>query len=121
MYGYIIFSVSMALAVVCISYSSMARQNGWPVGEILSKDTSVSKIAAFVTALWVVVKAFMVFQWWSPLVILVIGWLVGFILTMALKQNVQFLGLLGIFPAFLFTILYLSESKPFGMLHTIFS
>jgi hypothetical protein len=119
-YGYIIFSASMAAAVVCMSYSLMARQNGWPVGEILSKDASVPKIAAFITALWVIGKSFMVFQWWSPLAIVVLGWLLAFILTMVLKKNVQFLGVLGIFPALVFTILYLSESKPFGMLHAIF-
>jgi hypothetical protein len=111
----------MVAAVICISYCPMARQNGWPVGEILSKDGAMPKIAAFITALWVVGKSFMVFQWWSPIVIVAIGWLVAFILTVALKEGVQFVGVLGIFPALAFTILYLSESKPFGMLHAIFS
>jgi len=120
-YGHIIFIVSMVAAVICISYCPMARQNGWPVGEILSKDGAMPKIAAFITALWVVGKSFMVFQWWSPIVIVAIGWLVAFILTVALKEGVQFVGVLGIFPALAFTILYLSESKPFGMLHAIFS
>jgi CHASE2 domain-containing sensor protein len=111
----------MAVAVVCISYSSMARQNGWPVGEILSKDASVPKIAAFITALWIVGKSFVVYQWWSPLIIVFIGWFVAFVLTMVLRQNVQFVGVLGIFPALAFTILYLSESKPLGMLQSIVS
>lgn len=111
----------MAVAVVCISYDSMARAKGWPVGGILSKDGSVPKIAAIITALWVLGKSFMVFQWWSPLVILVIGWLLAFVLTMILKKNVQFIGVLGVFPALALTILYLSESKPLGMLNVIFS
>ena len=121
MYGHIIFVVSMGVAVICISYDSMARAKGWPVGELLSKDASVPKIAAIITALWVVGKSFMVFQWWSPLIILVIGWVLAFLLTMSLKKNVQFIGILGIYPALALTILYLSESKPLGMLHDIFS
>lgn len=121
MVGYVIFISSMALAVICISYDSMARAKGWPVGEILSKDASLPKIVAFITALWVLGKSFMVFHWWSPIVILVMGWGLAFALTMTLKKNVQFVCTLGIFPALVFTILYVSEGKPFGMLHKLFS
>ncbi|KAF3977718.1 MAG: hypothetical protein HFP77_05415 [Methylococcales symbiont of Iophon sp. n. MRB-2018] len=121
MIGYIIFICSMAMAVICISYDSMARAKGWSVGEILSKDASLPKIAAFITALWVLGKSFMTFYWWSPILILVAGWILGFVLTMMLRKNVQFIGILGIFPALVLTILYISEQKPFGMLHKLFS
>jgi len=119
-YGYIIFTCSMAVAAICISYDSMARAKGWPVGKILSKDASLPKIVAFITQLWTLGKSFMVFEWWSPFVVLIIGWHLAFLLTMSLRKNVQFLGLLGIFPAFVLTILYVSESKPLGMLQDIF-
>ncbi len=121
MVGYIIFVCSMALAITCISYDSMARTKGWPVGEILSKGASLPKIAAFITALWVLGKSFMVFQWWSPIVIIALGWVLAYFLTMTFKKNVQFICILGIFPALVFTILYISETKPFGVLHNIFS
>ena len=121
MIGYIIFISSMALAITCMSYDSMARPKGWPVGEILSKDASMPKIAAFITALWALVQSFLVFSWWSPLVILILGWFLAFFLTMSLKKNVQFVCIVGIFPALILTILYISEEKPFGMLHKIFS
>ena len=121
MIGYLIFIFSMAMAVICISYDSMAHTKGWPVGEILSKDASLPKIAAFITALWVLVKSFMTFYWWSPIVILIAGWLLAFVLTMMFRKNVQFVCVLGIFPALVFTILYISEQKPFGMLHKLFS
>ena len=111
----------MALAITCISYDTMARSKGWPVGEILSKDASLPKIAAFITALWVIGKSFMIFHWWSPIAILILGWLMAFLITMAFKKNAQFVCILGIFPALLFTILYISEEKPFGMFHKIFS
>jgi len=121
MVGYVIFIFSMAMAVICISYDSMARAKGWPVGEILSKDASLPKITAFITALWILGKSFMVFQWWSPIAILFIGWILAFALTMMFKKNVQFVGVLGVFPALVFTTLYISETKPFGMLHKLFS
>ena len=121
MVGYTIFIFSMATAVICISYDSMAGAKGWPVGEILSKNASLPKTTAFITALWILGKSFMVFYWWSPIVILIIGWILAFALTMIFKKNVQFIGVLGVFPALVFTILYTSESKPFGMLHKLFS
>lgn len=121
MYGYIIFILSMAAALICMSYSQMARASGWPVGEILSKETSLPKIAAFITLLWVIGKSFMVFQWWSPLIIIVIGWIVAFVLTRVLRENVQFIGIIGIFPMLLMTVLYTSETKPLGMLSNLLS
>lgn len=121
MTGYVIFTCSMAIALICISYDSMARSKGWPVGEILSKDASVPKIVAFVTVLWVLGKSFATFHWWSPIIILIAGWFLAFALTMALRKNVQFLCVLGIFPAFLFTVIYVSENKPFGLFHKLFS
>ena len=121
MIGYFIFICSMALAITCISYDTMARSNGWPVGEILAKYASFPKITAFITALWVIGQSFMVFNWWSPIVIIILGWVLALIITMSLKKNVQFVCIIGIFPALVFTILYISEEKPFGMLHNIFS
>ena len=111
----------MAIAITCISYDMMARSKGWPVGAILAKDASVPKIVAVITALWVLGKSFMIFQWWSPIAIFIMGWILAFILTMLLKKNMQFVCVLGIFPAWVLTILYISESKPFGMLHNIFN
>jgi len=99
----------------------MARSKGWPVGEILAKDASLPKITAFLTAIWVIVQSFITFNWWSPIAILILGWIFAFLLTMTLKKNIQFICIVGIFPALFFTILYISEDKPFGMLHKLFS
>jgi hypothetical protein len=97
----------------------MAQAKGWPVGEILHKHASLPKIAAFITALWILGKSFVIFAWWSPIVILMVGWMSAFLLVMALRQNVQVLAVAGIFPALVLTILYVSEDKPFGMLHRV--
>ena len=111
----------MTLAITCVAYDSMAQSKGWPAGEILSKDASFPKIVAFITILWVLGKSFMVFQWWSPIVILILGWILSFILTITLKKNVQLICIPGVFPAFIATTLYISEAKPFGIFHNIFS
>jgi hypothetical protein len=121
MIGYAIFICSMAMAVACISYDSMARAKGWSVGEILAKDASLPKITAFITALWILGKSFMVFSWWTPIVILIVGWFLALALVMMLRKNVQFVCIIGIFPSLVFTILYISEEKPLGMLHKLFS
>lgn len=121
MMSYLIFVGSMAFAVICISYDSIARAKGWPVGEVLSNDASLPKIIALITAIWILAKSFLVLEWWSPFAILALGWFIAFILTMALRKHVQFLGILGVFPALFFTIIYISESKPFGMLYSMFS
>lgn len=117
MTGYIIFICSMAMAILCITYDSMARAKGWPVGVLLSKDASLPKITAFITAIWILIKSFLILHWWSPIVILIAGWFLGFFLTMLIRKMVQPICIIGIFPAFLFTILYISEDKPLGWLH----
>lgn len=120
MIGYIIFICAISSAVICISYDTMARTKGWAIGEILLKDASYPKIASLITVAWVLIKSFIAFNWWSPILILITGWLLALFFTMILKKNVQILGLLSIFPMFILTVLYVSESRPCGFLHNLF-
>lgn len=117
--GHLIFVVAVAFAIVCISYQSFARARGWPVGELLSRDASVPRIFAFVTIVWALVKSFLLFHWWSPLLIVVVGWSLAFTLTMILKKHAQTLCILGLVPGLICTILYVSERRPFGLLHRL--
>ena len=119
MIGYMIFTVTAALAICAVSYDTFARARGWPVGEVFAKDASFVKLFAVIAGIWAVGKSFFVLHWWSPLVVLVLGWLLAFIITLVFKSWTQFLVFL-VFPLFVLTILYLSESKPFGMLHGLF-
>ena len=121
MVGYVIFISAMVISISCISYSGIAQAKGWPVGMLLHKEASLPKIAAFITVLWILVKSFIIFHWWSPFVILISGWILALVLTYTIKKNVQFVCILGVFPSLIFTILYISEAKPFGLLHKIFS
>ena len=119
MIGYTIFTIAVALWLGSVSYTIMAHSRGWPVGEILSGDAPIPPFVGFVTGLWALAKSFYLFNWWSPIVILAAGWILAFAITMLLKQRSQFLWVIGVFPAFLFTILYTSESKPLGILHMV--
>lgn len=121
MIGYIIFIFSIGLALACLAYDTTARSEGWSVGTILAKDASLPKIASYMTVLLILVKSFIIFSWWSPLVILIISFFLAFYFVMILKENVQILCIYGIFPALVFSILYISEKRPFGMLHILFS
>ena len=98
----------------------MARARGWPVGETLDEDVSIPKIFAFVAAPWVLVKAFIVFYWWSRVLVIVLGWALAFLVTMLLKKHTHVLCVLGIIPAFVFAVLYHSEQNPFASISLIF-
>ena len=117
MYGYIILICSTAIGIICISYRDMAIPHRWPTGEILLSGTSLPQILALTTILWALGKSFFVFFWWSPIVVLALGWVLAFVITMGLKHHVQWLGVIGIYPAQLLTLLYISDSKPLGVFH----
>ncbi len=74
-----------------------------------------------VTALWALGKSFVVFEWWTPILVFVLGSVLAFVVTFTLKQWTQLLCTLGIFPALFFTVIYVSEEKPLGFLHRLFS
>lgn len=98
----------------------MARALGWPTGEILANNGSIPEMLAFLVVIWIVVKSFILFHWWRPILISIAAWLLALILVMTLKAYVQHLCIIGIVPAFVFVILYVSEKKPIGMASKIF-
>jgi hypothetical protein len=91
----------------------------WPIGALLASDASVPKLCAFVAVLWALVKAFIVFSWWSPLAVLAIGWLIALALVFTLRTHVQWLLVPGVFVTFILSILYVSEERPFGFLSNV--
>ncbi len=120
MIGYCLFIAAVSIAIATISYPGFARAKRWPVGTILAADASIPKIVAFIAIAWALAKAFFVFQWWSPLMILPLGWLLAVALTLTLKRNTQALAILGAFPAYLLIVLYESEQRPLGFLNAFF-
>lgn len=119
MVGYIIFTATISLAWICISYKDFALKSGWPIGTILNNDTSLPKLMSIVALLWALVKSVLVYNWYSFLIVGILGFFIAFTLTSLFKKNVQFLGVIGIFPMWFLTIIYNSEEAPFGFFHNL--
>jgi hypothetical protein len=119
-YGYAIFSLAIAMAVACSAYAGVARARMWPIGEWLSSSASLPRIGAIITILWVVVKSYVVFSWWSPLIISTVGFSLAFALTFAMREKIQCVIVPGIFISFILAALYVSERLPFGFVSRLF-
>ncbi|MEI6300951.1 MAG: hypothetical protein WCR74_05865 [Betaproteobacteria bacterium] len=119
MIGYAIFSATLAFSIMCVAYSGMAKSYGWPVGTILAEGASIPKVMAFVGGILSVVRSFVVYEWWTPVVVIVIGQVVAFILLMTFKGKAQAICVVGTVLGFFFTSLYQSESRPFGFFHAL--
>ena len=118
--GHLFFIAAVSIAIAVISYDSFAQSQGWPVGSILRSDASTPKIVSFVLIGWALIKAIFVFHWWSPVLILALGWFLALGLVLTLKKNTQVLCILAVFPAFALVVLYQSEARPLGFLSALF-
>lgn len=96
---YIQLTIAVAISIACISYPVMAHQNQWPIGSVFAKKLPLPATVAFVTLVWSLLKAFSILSWWSPLAVLVVGWLLACCITMALKSKVQYVCVFGCLPA----------------------
>lgn len=121
MIGYAIFICSAAIAVATLSYLIYAVPRGWPVGMIFIRDDGYRpKMVAAAVTLIVLVKSFLTLDWWSPLVIVVAGYLLAGALTAKAKSWTQLICLVGLGPAGVLSLLYKSERQPFGFLQQFF-
>ena len=119
MYGYIILICSTAIGIICISYRDMAIPYRWPIGEILLSGISLPQILALTTIFWALGKSFFVFFWWSPILVLVLGFALAFLMTMIFRQLTQIVCVICIYPAFILAVNYVSESRPFGLFNLL--
>lgn len=97
---YIPLAIAVAISIASISYRWMAQQAGWPVGSILDKTVSWPAAVGGITITWCLLKALSLLAWWSPLLLLVAGYFLAFVLTTMLKEKVQYLCVFGCIPAF---------------------
>lgn len=116
MIGHIIFIFTVAIGLACVSYEIMARNYGWPVGEVFAKTLSIPKLFGFFGAIYALIKSFLIFYWWTPFVVLVFAQFLAFGIVMVFKKNTQIVCIFGVFLGFIFTVLYTSESTPLGFL-----
>ena len=95
--------IKMALLVLTfgfglsiVAYSSFADQKGWPVGKWLRDATSLVSLFGFLGMISSPIVAAIFFPWWAVAVVIVAGFIVGLVATLALKIHVQYLAPLGL-------------------------
>ena len=93
---FIILTAIFALGLDAISYKYYATSAYWPVGEILDKDGSWLHALGFLALLATPGIAFYLGPWWHALILIIAGFLTGFVLMMMLKSKIQPLIILGL-------------------------
>lgn len=89
-----------------IAYPSFANHKGWPVGQWLRTGTSVVSIFGFLGMICSPIVAAVFISWWAALIVVVAGFFVGLIVTLALKTYVQFVAPAGLLVCWVADILY---------------
>ena len=103
---YLILAFTFGSAFVIVGYEDEARERGWPVGSWLSGDAPPLKIIAILNMLLAIGLSFYIYKWWSPLVVLAVGFIYGFLASMILRYRVQFLALVGTVVGFVLCLVY---------------
>ena len=101
-----ILAITFGSAFILIGYEEEAINKGWPVGMWLSGDASWLKVLAFLAMIGTLGLSFYIYFWWSPVIVFGLGFLFGFIATQLLKQNVQFIAVLGTVVGWVICLIY---------------
>ncbi len=105
--AFIILTAIFALGLDAISYKYYATSAYWPVGEILYKDGSWLHALGFFAILSTPGIAFYLGSWWHALILIIMGFLTGFVLMMLLKSKIQPLIILGLPLLLVFGVSYI--------------
>jgi hypothetical protein len=101
---YAVISVFILLASfswVVLSYDHYAKLKNWHISKWYEKNTSLIKIAGFISLPGSALASAYMFQWWTPFIVLIIGFCLAQLMTSIFKKNVQYIALMGV-PIFLF-------------------
>lgn len=83
----VVLALGFALGISLVSYRSMAQSNGWIIGTWMRDEASVPAILGFVLCVLTVGRGlFDVQPWWLVFVAVPIGFGLGFVLTVLLKN-----------------------------------
>jgi hypothetical protein len=96
-----ILTLLASFSWVALSYDHYAKLKGWHVSKWFEENTSLIKIASFISLPGSALASAYLFQWWSVFVVLIIGFCIAQLMTSLFKKNVQYIALLGV-PIFLF-------------------
>ena len=80
-----------ALGFAGFAYGPYAARRGWQVGAWFASGTSVIAILAILSMLGAPTVALAFLPWESSIVVVLVGFLVGFVLVRILKEHVQLL------------------------------
>ena len=97
----IVFTLLAGFSWVALSYDYYAKLKGWPVSRWYEKNTSLIKIAGFISLPGSALASVYLTQWWSAFIVIIVGFCIAQLMTSLFKKNVQYIALVGV-PIFLF-------------------
>lgn len=82
-----VLALGFAFGISLVSYKSMAQSNGWIIGTWIQKDASVPAMLGFVLCVLTVGRGlFAVLPWWVVFVAVPMGFGLGFVATLLLRN-----------------------------------
>jgi len=102
--------LTFCFCVTVATYGPYAQARGWPIGELYLEPSPLMMIPAFMLGISSIVLSFVKLQWWSFMVVAVVGWLLSFIITNLLRSAAQFIGAFGVVVMFFYTCIVIIPS-----------
>jgi len=81
-----LLSFVFAMGLGTVTYASYARMKGWTVGKIYTAEWAIVGLMSAITSL---VVSFIVWKFWTPILVIVIGYTLMVIFISLLKKNSQ--------------------------------
>jgi len=97
----VVFTLLASFSWVVLSYDRYAKLKSWPVSRWYEENTSLIKIASFVSLPGSALASAYVAQWWSAFMVIIVGFCIAQLMTSLFKKNVQYIALVGV-PIFFF-------------------
>jgi len=82
-----LFSFIFAMGLGTVSYAQYAGMRGWPVGKIYSPNGWA--VVGLITAIISPITSFIVGKFWTPVLVIIIGYIFMVIFISLLKKNSQ--------------------------------
>ena len=93
---------------IIVAYETYARGRGLPVGTLFIGDASILKIISILVGIVALLGSFFLYRWYSPILILVISFTTGPILTNIFRDKVQIISVLGMIAGIIGSLLTLN-------------
>lgn len=91
---YFILTITFSFSFIIVGYEDHARMKGWTTGGAMVSGGTIH-ITSGLISLSVLIQSFYMLNWWSPFVILVGGFVTGFMLSNIFKSYIQIIASIG--------------------------